>query len=303
LASFDMADSSLTKSYLDLKAIAILMFLCLLWGGNMAAIKFTIRGVEPIFAAGLRSFVASGLMLLWLVYQKKPVFPGSFKKIHALVIGFLFGIEFCFIYLAMRFTLAGRSYIFLYTAPFWVALGAHFLLWEDRLTWSRLGGLSLAFLGLVFVFSEGLFHYSSQVLFGDFLMLLAALGWAATTVYIKRFFTLDCTPFQTLLYQLLFSIPILFLLSIILEKEPIRYIDLTVFLAMFYQTVIVAFLSYWAWFYLIHVYPVTTLSAFSFFTPIFGVFLSSFILNEPLSLGLLMALGLVSLGIYFVNKR
>jgi drug/metabolite transporter (DMT)-like permease len=302
-ALFDMSDSQPAQTYLDLKAVAILLILCLLWGGNMAAIKFTLRGVEPVFAAGLRSFIASGLMLLWLAYRKKPVFPVSFKKIHALVIGFLFGIEFCFIYLAMRFTLAGRSYVFLYTAPFWVALGAHFLLKGDRLTWSRLGGLSLAFLGLVFVFSEGLFHYSSQVLFGDFLMLLAALGWASTTVYIKRFFTQDCTPFQTLLYQLLFSIPLLFLLSFILEKEPIHYMDLTVFLAMFYQTVIVAFLSYWAWFYLIHVYPVTTLSAFSFFTPIFGVFLSSLLLSEPLSLWLLMALGLVSLGIYFVNKR
>ena len=221
-----MSDPYPTKSYLDLKAIAILLFLCFLWGGNMAAIKFSIRGVEPIFAAGLRSLIASGLMLLWMGYQKDSLFPSSFKKIHALVIGFLFGVEFCFIYLAMRFTLAGRAYVFLYTAPFWVALGAHFLLTGDRLTWRRLGGLSLAFLGLVIVFSEGLFHYSTQVLFGDFLMILAALGWAATTVYIKRYFTQECTPFQTLLYQLLFSVPILFLLSFILEKDPIRIIDL-----------------------------------------------------------------------------
>jgi drug/metabolite transporter (DMT)-like permease len=242
-------------------------------------------------------------MLLWMVYKKESLFPKSFNKIHALVIGFLFGIEFCFIYLAMRFTLASRAYIFLYTAPFWVALGAHFFLTGDRLTWRRLGGLSLAFLGLVLVFSEGLFHYSTDVLFGDFLMILAALGWAATTIYIKRYFTQDCTPFQTLLYQLLFSIPVLFLLSFILEKDPIRTIDLTVFLALFYQTVIVAFLSYWAWFYLIHIYPVTLLSAFSFFTPIFGVFLSSLLLQEPLSLWLLIALGLVSIGIYWVNKR
>jgi len=161
----------------------------------------------------------------------------------------------------------------------------------------------LAFLGLILVFSEGLFHYSSQVLFGDFLMILAALGWAATTVYIKRFFTQECTPFQTLLYQLLFSVPVLFLLSFILESHPVRTIDLTVFLALFYQTIIVAFLSYWAWFYLIHIYPVTSLSAFSFFTPIFGVFLSSLLLREPLSLWLLIALALVSMGIYWVNKK
>jgi drug/metabolite transporter (DMT)-like permease len=298
-----MPDPYTAKPYLDLKAIVILLLLCFLWGGNMAAIKFTIRGVEPIFAAGLRSLVASGLMLLWMSYQKESLFPRSFKKIHALVIGFLFGVEFCFIYLAMRFTLAGRAYVFLYTAPFWVAVGAHFWLTGDRLTWRRLGGLSVAFLGLVIVFSEGLLHYSSQVLFGDFLMILAAVGWAATTVYIKRYFTQDCTPFQTLLYQLLFSVPVLFLLSFILESNPVRYIDWTVFLALFYQTIIVAFLSYWVWFYLIHIYPVTALSAFSFLTPIFGVFLSSLLLNEPLSIGLLISLALVSVGIYWVNKR
>jgi drug/metabolite transporter (DMT)-like permease len=298
-----MSEPYPAKPYLDLKATAILLFLCILWGGNMAAIKFSIRGVAPIFAAGLRSLVASGLMLLLMGYQREPLFPKSFKKYHALVVGFLFGLEFCFIYLAMRYTLAGRAYVFLYTAPFWVALGAHFLLTGDRLTWRRLGGLSLAFTGLVVVFSEGIFHYSAEVLFGDFLMILAAIGWAATTVYIKRYFTQDCTPFQTLLYQLLFSIPILFLLSFILEKVPIRFIDLTVFLSLFYQTVIVAFLSYWAWFYLIHIYPVTTLSAFSFFTPIFGVFISSLLLDEPLSIELLISLTLVSVGIFWVNKR
>ncbi len=152
-----MPDPYLAKPYLDLKAITILLFLCFLWGGNMVAIKYSIRGVEPIFAAGLRSLIASGLMLLWMGYQKEPLFPRSFKKSQALVVGFLFGVEFCFIYLAMRYTFAGRAYVFLYTAPFWVALGAHFLLTGDRLTWRRLGGLSLAFRAWSLFFPKGFF--------------------------------------------------------------------------------------------------------------------------------------------------
>jgi drug/metabolite transporter (DMT)-like permease len=298
-----MADFHPTKAHLDVKAVLILLVLCTLWGGNMAAIKFSNQGLEPIFTAGLRSLVASGLMLLWTAYRKEPVFPPNLKILHAMIVGFLFGIEFCFIYLGLRFTLASRSYIFLYTHPFWVALGAHFLIAGDRLTWRRLGGLFLAFIGLVVVFSEGLRHYSAQVLFGDFLMLLAALGWAATTIYIKRYLTLKCTPFQTLLYQLLFSVPILFLLSFVMETDPIRTINGTILLSLFYQTIIVAFLSYWAWFYLIHIYPITVLAAFSFFTPISGVFISSLILKEPLSLWLLLSLALISIGIYWVNKR
>jgi drug/metabolite transporter (DMT)-like permease len=298
-----MSDPYTTKFHLDLRAALILLVLCALWGGNMAAIKFSNRGVEPIFTAGLRSTIAAGLMLLWTFYRKEAFFPRGFKIRHGLMVGVLFGLEFFFIYWSLRYTLAGRGYIFLYTAPFWVALGAHFLLPGDRLTWGRLSGLFLAFLGLILVFFEGLIHYSPGILFGDFLMVLGALGWAGTTVYIKRFLTQRCTPFQTLLYQHVFALPILFLLSWFMEKNPIHFIDLTVALSIFYQSVIVAFLSYWAWFYLIHRYPVTILSAFSFLTPIFGVFISSLLLPEPLSLWLLLSLTLVSFGIYRVNKR
>ena len=290
------------KTRLDLKAMAILLVLCALWGGNMAAIKISNQGMEPIFTAGLRSAGAALLMLLWILWKKEPLFPPSFKKIHALMVGIFFGLEFCFIYLAQRYTLATRSYIFLYTHPFWVALGAHYLIPGDRMTWGRFIGLVLAFLGLVFAFSEGLAQVSGLIFFGDFLIVLAALGWAATTLYIKHFLIRKCSPFQTLLYQLLFSAPVLFLISFFMEKEFIRYLDTGILLSFFFQTVIVAFLSYWAWFYLIHIYPVTSLAAFSFLTPIFGVFISSLILQEPITLYLLSSLGLISTGIYLVNK-
>ena len=290
------------KTRLDLKAMAILLVLCALWGGNMAAIKISNQGMEPIFTAGLRSAGASLLMLLWILWKKEPLFPPSFKKIHALMVGIVFGLEFCFIYLAQRYTLATRSYIFLYTHPFWVALGAHYLIPGDRMTWGRFIGLVLAFIGLVFAFSDGLAQVSGLIFFGDFLIVLAALGWAATTLYIKHFLIRKCSPFQTLLYQLLFSAPVLLLISFFTEKEFIRHLDTGILLSFFFQTVIVAFLSYWAWFYLIHIYPVTSLAAFSFLTPIFGVFISSLILQEPITLYLLSSLGLISAGIYLVNK-
>jgi drug/metabolite transporter (DMT)-like permease len=295
--------ASQTKPYIDSKAVAILLVLCLLWGVNMAAIKFSNKGMAPIFTAGMRSLGASVLMLLWTAYRKESIMPKGLKLIHPLMVGALFGIEFFFIYVAQQYTLASRSFIFLYSSPFWVALGAHFLIPGNRLTWSVSGGLILAFVGLISIFFEGLLQYSASILFGDFLMILAALSWAATTIYIKRFLVWKCTPFQTLLYQILFSVPVLLLLSLILEKNPVHYLDATILLSFFYQTFIVAFLSYWAWFYLIHIYPVTSLAAFSFITPLSGVFISSLILGEPLSLGLLLALVLVSAGIYWVNKR
>jgi drug/metabolite transporter (DMT)-like permease len=113
-----------TKAYIDLKAVLILVVLCLLWGVNMATIKFSNKGLEPIFTAAFRSLGASVLMLLWMAYRKEPFFPKGLKIIHPLMVGLLFGIEFVFIYVAQRYTLASRSFVFLYTHPFWVALGA-----------------------------------------------------------------------------------------------------------------------------------------------------------------------------------
>ena len=74
--------------------------------------------------------------------------------------------------------------------------------------------------------------------------------------------------------------------------------------SMFYQCIIVAFLSYLVWFVLVARYPVSLLHAFSFFTPLFGVVFSGvIILGEIVSPNLIVALLLVSLGMILVNYR
>ena len=111
-------------------------------------------------------------------------------------------------------------------------------------------------------------------------------------------------PLQTLFYQVLFSAPLLFLMSIIMEDPILSGFSLTTGFSVFYQCIIVAFLSYLLWFELIHRYPVSLLHAFSFFTPVFGVFISgALILGEVISPGLIVALALVTLGMVLVNRQ
>lgn len=60
--------------------------------------------------------------------------------------------------------------------------------------------------------------------------------------------------------------------------------------------------SYLAWFWLLARYPAAELSAFSFWTPIFGVVASGLILHEPISPALVISVALVAGGIYLVNR-
>jgi drug/metabolite transporter (DMT)-like permease len=69
-----------------------------------------------------------------------------------------------------------------------------------------------------------------------------------------------------------------------------------------FQTVVVTFASYLAWFWLLRHYAATRLSAFTLLTPVFGLLAGVLILGEPVTARLLVALAAVSLGIALVNK-
>jgi drug/metabolite transporter (DMT)-like permease len=292
------------QAQLRWQPVAILLVLALIWGANMAVIKIGAREVPPLLMAGLRSLVASACLYVWIKAKGLPLFPSAHVLLHGTVIGLFFGSEFGLIYVGLEYTLASRTYVLLYTAPFFVAAGAHFFLKGDRLNRWKVAGLILAFVGVVVLFMQDLGSFSLGALPGDLMILSAGVLWGATTIYIKKFLSHRTVPLQTLFYQVFFSAPPLLLMSILLEDPIVPGLSMTGGFSVFYQCFIVAFLSYLVWFELIHRYPVSLLHAFSFFTPVFGVFLSgALILGEIMSAGLIFALTLVSLGMILVNRR
>jgi drug/metabolite transporter (DMT)-like permease len=292
------------QTTLQWRPVAVLLLLALIWGANMAAIKIGGHELAPLFMAGLRSLVASACLFIWMRIKAIPLFPSKSHLLHGIVIGVFFGSEFGLIYEGLQYTTASRTYILVYTAPFFVALGAHFFLKEDRLNTWKILGLVAAFAGIVVLFLRDVGSLSLDALPGDLMALAAGALWGATTVYIKKFLSQRALPLQTLFYQVFFSAPLLLLMSVFLENPMISEFSLVTGFSVFYQCIVVAFISYLIWFHLIHRYPVSLLHAFSFFTPVFGVFLSgALILGELIRPGLLVSLALVSLGMVLVNRQ
>ncbi len=295
--------SSESREYLDPKAIVTMLILTMLWGFNYAAIKVSNEGISPVFTSALRSAIACLCGVIYCLKKGEKLFHTNILLFHGFMVGLLFGLEFACIYFGLLYTDAARSVVFVYTNPFVVAVGAHFLLRGDRLSVSKVVGLVLAFAGVVVVFQGRPGTAQRTMVIGDVLQLMAALFWGATTLYIKRFMAERVHPIHTFLYQLFFSIPLLLTVSLILEPEWIRTITFPITLSLFYQSVIVAFASYLVWFGLIHRYAVSRLSAFLFFAPLFGVLSGTLFLSEELTLSLMIGLPLVCLGIFLVNWK
>jgi drug/metabolite transporter (DMT)-like permease len=292
-----------SKDYLDLPAAVILITVTMLWGFNYPAIKISNQGVSPIFASTLRSVIASICGLIYCLRKKESLFHTDVMLFHGVMVGLLFGAEFACIYFGLLYTDAGRSVLFVYLSPFVVAIGAHFFLKGDRLTFLKIIGLVLAFTGIFIVFGGRPKTAKATMVWGDILQITAAILWGATTLYIKKFMADRVEPIHTFLYQLFFSIPILLLVSIILEPKWFYKIDPYIVASLFYQSVIIAFITYLIWFKLIHNYSVSRLSAFTFFTPIFGVLFGVLFLHEELTVSLMVGLPMVSMGIFLVNWR
>ena len=294
---------SQSSGRLPVSAGLILGLLCLLWGAQSVSIKFSNQGMPPLMAAALRS-IAAGI-LVWVyarIKRRQVAFPQGQIR-HATMIGLLFGLEFLFLYWSLVFTPVSRSLIFLYTQPFWVALGAHFLLKNDRLNTPKVLGLLLAFGGVAAVFQARSPKLPPTYWIGDLMALAAAIFWAATTLYIKRITeVVRIDHFQTLFAQLIYSIPVLVLGTVLFEMPADLNLTMVVFAALVYQSVVVAFISYLVWFWLIHRYTVSRLAAFTFMAPLFGVILGSLVLNEPVTLMVWIGLACVAGGLYAVNR-
>ncbi|MBN1277214.1 MAG: DMT family transporter [Deltaproteobacteria bacterium] len=292
-----------TQNRMTLTGAFLLVIVCFLWGANVVSIRISNQGIPPLLAATLRSILAAVLLALYARAKGQAFLMPGGERIHGMVIGFLFGMDFLFLYWGIAFTTASRSTIFLYTHPFWVALGAHFVLQGDRLTPAKVLGLCMAFAGVLAVFGARSADLPPGYWIGDLMEVAAAIFWGATTLYIKRTVQRKrINHYQTLFAQLFYSTPVLGLGSLIFEGNKALNLSWPILAAFAFQVIAVAFFSYVLWFWMIIQFPVSKLTAFTFLAPLFGVIMGSLILSEPVTPMVWLGMALVGGGIYVINR-
>src|SRR3954463_10767368 len=188
-------------------AVALMLMLCVSWGFNQIAVKLALPDVPPMMQALIRSAGALPVMLLvgWLRGVKFFERDGTLGP--GLLAGLLFGIEFVLIFSGLVFTSASRAAVFLYTAPFFVALGSYQFLGE-RLTALQWSGLALSFAGVALAIGVPQPNVDAKVLLGDFLVVCGGALWAATTLVVKATPLIRAPAEKGIGYQVAVSIPI-----------------------------------------------------------------------------------------------
>jgi len=276
--------------------------LCALWALSHVGVKVANAGISPAFQSGLRSLGALACLWLWSWLRGVSLLAPEGTLLIGTLAGAMFAAEFALIFWAFIFTDVARGVIILYTTPFFVALGAHLFVPGEQMQRMQVVGLLCAFVGVVIAFSDGLTLPNYSALIGDAMLLGAAFLWGATTVLIKASKLAKIDPAKTLAYQLAVSGAVLTPMALIAGERGVFDPTPLVMGSLAFQIVIVAFASYLIWFALVRIYPASTLSAFTFLTPLFSLVFGAMLLGERVSVALIAALAFVAFGIWLVNR-
>jgi drug/metabolite transporter (DMT)-like permease len=292
------------KPGLDGTAVALLILCCAIWGLGQVSSKVALSEIAPFTQVALRSFGATLLLLLWSGHRGIALFGRDGTLVPGLLAGLLFAAEFACIFVGLQFTTASRMVVFVYLAPFVVALGMPLIARSERLGGAQVAGLVAAFAGVAWAFAEGFQRPSAgeRQWIGDALGVAGAVLWGATTLVIRATRLSQAPAEKTLFYQLAVS-ALLMAGAAALAGEGLRTgLSPLPLASIVFQAVVVCFASYLLWFWLIRHYPATQLSAFTLLTPVFGLLAGVLLLGEPMTLRLLVALAAVAGGIALVNR-
>ena len=294
-----MTQNSLSNQDIPLSAALFTGFLCTLFGANAVAIKYSLSGIGPFTAAGLRFSIAAAAIYFWARFTGRPFALRKGQASQLLFISVVFTLQLGLLYLGLEKTSASRGTLMVNLQPFFLLLLAHWFIPGDRITRKKILGLIMGAAGMVLVFS-GKKGITADVQIGDFMILITAFLWAVNTVYTKRIIHLF-SPFQMVFYPMLFCTPIFLLAGYLWDAEMIIHLDGKVLVSLLYQSLVTASFGFVAWNTMLLKYGAVALHSFIFIMPIAGVLLGGLVLGEPITWELLLALVLIVSGIVIVN--
>jgi drug/metabolite transporter (DMT)-like permease len=272
------------------------VLISILWGANSVVIKLGLQDAPPLRLAGMRVVVGGIVICLWAWSTGRFVgFRVERREWQPLaVLGLLFSVQMAATNIGTWLTSAAHATILVNLYAVHTVVLAHFMIPGDRLSVRKLGGVLVAYSGIVVLFASQWSH-GAPTLLGDVIVTVAGILLAERTVFLARAVRrLD--PVKLLLAQAVVGTACFALASFLVEPAPTRW---TARLAgsIAYQGVLISGFNFVVNLALLRDYRPSALSAFFLTQPIFGVIAAALVAGDPLTPVLVLACVAVAAGI------
>ncbi|MBG99316.1 MAG: hypothetical protein CMN58_03090 [Solibacterales bacterium] len=278
--------------------------ICILWGGNVVAIKFGLIAFPPFWSAFWRFLICCIVVFLWSHWRGLSLLPQRSEIRQLGILGCLFTVQIASLNLGVNWTSPAYGVVLLNANPIFANLLAHFVVPGDRLSVRRVIALLMAFGGICIVFlGNPVETLAERPMMGNLLVILTSFLLGIRVVYTNRLVQ-SIEPVRAVFWQAMGSLPVFLLCGWLFEPPLLSsFVPLASLLAVAYQGVIVAGFCFVGWTILLKHHSPSKLSMFGFVSPIFGVLFSGLFFGEPITSRLWIGLIAVTLGIFLVTRQ
>lgn len=302
------------------------LLLALLWAGTSVTAREAVDRVPPLAVGGIRFGLAALFMLLWCRWEGVSIALRRHQWPPALVMALLLFLQIGTFNWGVAWSNASHATLLVNTYIFWVAAAEHFLMRTVRLTLVQGVGLLIAAGGAALLFVEappappptadtppahmaavsarlnlrGEEPLDQVTLAGDLMLSLSALLLAVKVLYTQHAVR-SVPPGTLILWHDILGTALFFAVSLPWETWHPDPWTPSIVLALLYNGLMVSGFCFAAHAWMLRRYSASSVSIFSFATPVFGIVLAVLFRGDSLSGWLILAGLLVAAGIALVN--
>lgn len=280
-----------------------------LWGSAFPLIKLSYEALhirpedvfEQLLFAGYRFFLAALLIMgfISLLRRKIRYQKGTVTGLMTIALFQTF-LQYVFFYIGLSYSTGVQGSIIAGTTSFFQIMLAHFMYKNDYLSLRKVIGLIIGFMGVILVTStRGAIQFNFGI--GETFLLIAMFSGALGNILAK-----NASMKMDILYMTAFQMLIGSIGLIVIGASQVGFLPFVFDLMSGLMLIYLAFLSaagFVLWNTVMKYNKVGSISTYLFLIPVFGVFLSTVMLNEALHQFILLSLVLVVAGIIIVNKK
>lgn len=292
----------------QLTSFVIVTTIVLIWSGSFIFIRVALTEIPPATLALARFFVASPVLvgLTFLTWKRGNLTKVDWKRDFILFTALsLSGVTLLYVlqFYSLKFvTSTVGSILISLNVVFTALLSSAFL--KESMTKRKLGGVLLAFAGVVVLATEGklVFESGSFQPIGTLLMLGAAFCWATYSILSKK--VLDRYS-ATAATSVAFCLGTLYLVPFAMAESPLGPLanaSWIAWISILYLAVPSSAIAYLLWNYMLAKVDVTKLTVSLYAIPIPTAIFSYLFLNETITQSLVFGGALVIAGIYLTES-
>jgi drug/metabolite transporter (DMT)-like permease len=294
--------SKIVNQAMGIKEWVLIITLSIVWGGSFFFVGVAVKELPPLTIVLFRVALAS-MILLAIVYFKGERMPSSLSIWGSLmVMGALNNlIPFCLIVWGQTHIESGLASILNATTPIFSIVLAHFFIREEKLTFNRIAGVVLGWIGVsILIGIESLRGFGLEVI-GQIAVLGAAISYAFAAIYGRRF--KDMKPIVVATGMLCGSTIMMIPLALYFDQPWNLAPGAMTIMSILGLAAISTSLAYIIYFHVLATAGPTNLLLVTFLIPISAIVLGVMVLGEQLGWEIFVGMGMIFIGLITIDGR